>query len=221
MITTSTVEWSPGRTVTLRHLEGHRQPAVLLAHGAGVDQDHPMQVAVRDAIAAAGFPVVTFNYPYKEEGRGRPDRADVLLDVHGRVAGRVREMHGSVALVGRSMGGRLGTMLAAEPYPYSGVVALAYPLHPVGKPGILRIEHLPLVRTEVLMVVGDRDPMCTMELYDEHVRHLPLITTKVIADGDHAFRVRASSGRTNEEAFDEVMESVLAFLDRLEEKANA
>ncbi len=221
MITTSTVEWSPGRTVTLRHLRGRRHPAVLLAHGAGVDQDHPMQVAVRNAIAEAGFPVVTFNYPYKEEGRGRPDRADVLLDVHGRVAGHVRELHGSVALVGRSMGGRLATMLAAEPYPYSGVVALAYPLHPVGKPDRLRIEHLPLVGTEVLMVIGDRDPMCTIELYDRHVRGLPLITTKVIEDGDHSFRVRTSSGRTNEDAFAEVMESVIGFLDRLEARADA
>lgn len=221
MITTTTVEWATGRTVTLRHLRGHRSPAVLLAHGAGVDQDHPLQVAVRDAIAGAGFPVVTFNYPYKEEGRGRPDRADVLLDVHGRVAGHVRELHGRVALVGRSMGGRLGTMLAAEPYPYSGVVALAYPLHPIGKPDRLRVEHLPLVRTEVLMVIGDRDPMCTMELYDEHVRDLPLIETHVVADGDHSFRVRKSSGRTTEEAFEEVMDAVIGFLGRLEEQAGA
>ncbi len=206
------VEWSPGRAVTVRVLVGDRAPVVLLAHGAGVDQDHPLQVRVRDGMADRGFGVVTFNYPYMEAGKGRPDRPDTLLACHQAVADRVRNEFGEVVLAGRSMGGRMGTMLAAGGYPTAGVIALAYPLHPIGKPERLRAAHLPEVDVPVLMVIGDRDPMCTMALYDEHVRGLPNVRTVVIIDGDHSFRVRKKMGRSNDEAHAEIMDAVEAFL---------
>ncbi len=210
---TAEVEWTPGRTVTVRVIDGDRLPVVLLAHGAGVDQDHPAQTSVRDGLATRGFGVVTFNYPYKEAGRGRPDRPDVLLACHRSVVEWVvGNVASRVVLVGRSMGGRIGTMLVAGDSPAAGAVALAYPLHPIGKPDRLRVEHLPAIRVPVLMVVGDRDPMCTMDLYDRHVRDLPHVATVVIRDGDHSFRVRRSSGRTNDEAREEVLDAVAAFL---------
>ena len=136
---TATVEWEPGASVTLRVLDRGSDTVVVLAHGAGVDQDHPLQVAVRDGIADRGFDVVTFNYAYTEKGSKRPDRTEKLLTVHRAVADWVHSrMEGTIVLAGRSMGGRMGTMLAAEGYPASRVIALAYPLHPIGKPERLR-----------------------------------------------------------------------------------
>lgn len=209
----TTVEWAPGETVTVRVVGGTRQPTVLLAHGAGVGQDHPLQVAVRDGIHDRGFGVVTFNYAYTEAGRKRPDPAEKLLAVHRAVGDWVRaEVSEDLVLAGRSMGGRMGTMLAADGYPARKVIALAYPLHPIGKPDRLRVEHLPDIRCPVLMVIGDRDPMCTMGLYDEHVRGLSNVTTAVIADGDHSFGVRKKMGRTAEEAQREVLDAVAEFL---------
>jgi predicted alpha/beta-hydrolase family hydrolase len=207
------VEWSPGNSVTVRHLEGERSPVVLLAHGAGVNQDHPLQVGVRDGISERGFGVATFNYPYTEAGKQRPDRSDKLLACHRAVADSVSEATArGIVLAGRSMGGRIGTMLAADGYPAVGLIALAYPLHPIGKPESLRVAHLSAITAPVLMVIGDRDPMCTMHLYDEHVRGLPNVTTRVIEDGDHSFRVRRKMGRTNEEARVEILDAVEAFL---------
>lgn len=213
---TRKVEWSPGRWVTARVVEGDRSPGVVLAHGAGVDQDHPHQLAVRDSLTEAGFGVVTFNYPYAETGSRLPDRTEVLLACHRAVLDTARVVFGTeVALVGRSMGGRMGTMLAAEGIEVAGVVALAYPLHPIGKPDKLRVDHLKSIPVPVLMVVGDRDPMCSMTLYDRHVRSLPSVTTVVIGDGDHSFRVRKRSGRTDAEARDEAIAAVVSFLGDL------
>lgn len=207
------VEWSPGNSVTVRFIDGERLPVVLLAHGAGVNQDHPLQVSVRDGITERGFGVATFNYPYTEAGKRRPDRSETLLACHRSVADWIHEATGAgVVLAGRSMGGRIGTMLAADGYPARGVIALAYPLHPIGKPETLRVAHLPAITAPVLMVIGDRDPMCTMHLYDEHVRGLPNVTTRVIEDGDHSFRVRRKMGRTDEEARTEILDAVEAFL---------
>lgn len=188
----------------------------MLAHGAGVDQDHPLQLAVRDGLTEAGFGVVTFNYPYAESGSRRPDRSDVLLSCHRSVLDMAREVLGPrIVLVGRSMGGRMGTMLAAEGAEVAGVAALAYPLHPIGKPDKLRVDHLAHITVPIVMVVGDRDPMCSMSLYDQHVRSLSNLTTIVIEDGDHSFRVRRRSGRTDGEARDEVIAAVVSFLEDL------
>ncbi len=215
MIHSQAVEWSPGRPVTIRVIDGEG-PTVLLAHGAGVDQDHRLQVAVRDGIAARGIRVVTFNYPYKEEGKGRPDHPNVLLACHRAVADVVRAtIDERLVLAGRSMGGRIGSMVAADGYPAVGAAALAYPLHPIGRTDRLRVAHLPAIEVPVLMVIGDRDPMCTMDLYDEHVRPLPNVTTVVVVDGDHSFRVRKKVGRTKEEAHAEVLDAVEAFVVRL------
>src|SRR5690606_7870624 len=101
---------------------------------------------------------------------------------------------------------------AAEDAPeIAGVVAYAYPLHPAGKPERLRVDHLGDIPCEVLMVIGERDTMCTPELYDRHVRPLPRISTHLLAGADHSWRVLKRSGRQPEDVFDEAAAATLAW----------
>ena len=80
MTKTVMIPWSGGE-VTGRLCDGS-STGVLLAHGAGTNQDHPMMVALRDGLASAGFTVLTFNYPYTERGVKTPDRAPKLIECH-------------------------------------------------------------------------------------------------------------------------------------------
>ena len=188
-------------------------PGVLLAHGAGTNQDHPMVVAIRDGLASGGFSTLTFNYPYTEAGKKRPDAPKRLLACHSAVAEWFRtEVDPNMVMAGRSMGGRIASMLAAEGEPCSGLILFSYPLHPAGRPEKLRKDHLPDIQVPVLSIVGTRDALATMHLYDRWVRPLPNFTTSEIADGDHSFRVRKASGRTNEDALAEVIDAAADWL---------
>lgn len=183
------IEWDDGESITaIVRSEGQRM--FLFAHGAGTDQHHPMITGVADALADAGHGVVTFNYPYTEAGRRAPDRAPKLLRCHAAVLDRVRRISDLEPIVGgRSMGGRMSTMLAVDRR-VGGVVCLAYPLHPAGKPDRLRIEHLPEVPAPMLFFQGSRDALSRPDLFDRHVRSLPTATVVDLEGADHSFRGR-------------------------------
>ena len=182
------VEWSTGKRVTTVDY-GSGDTVVVLAHGAGTDQRHQMVVGIALALASEGLRVVSFNYPYTEAGRRRPDRPETLLACHRAVLDRIRaESTGAIYLAGRSMGGRIGTMLAAEGAEVDGVVAYAYPLHPAGKPDTLRVEHLADIGVPMLCFQGSRDALSRSELYDVHLRPLPFVTTIDMPGADHSFR---------------------------------
>jgi predicted alpha/beta-hydrolase family hydrolase len=133
---------------------------VLLYPGAGSDSSHPSLRAIERAVAPVKC--VRADFPYRREGRRAPDRAPKLMAaVRQEIATLGR---GALVMGGRSMGGRVCSMVAAgadgEPPPakLAGLVLIAYPLHPPGKPDRLRVEHLPDVRVPCLFVSGTRDP---------------------------------------------------------------
>lgn len=167
-------------------IEGTGERGILLAHGAGTNQDHPVMVATRSALAAGGARVMTFNYPYSEAGRNRPDATARLLATHRAALSKLADRcPGGVFLAGRSMGGRMGTYLAAEGAELRGVICYGYPLHPPGKPDRLRVDHLASIRVPMLFFQGDRDALSRSDLFDRHVRSLPQV--KVIdLEADHS-----------------------------------
>lgn len=186
------VGWSGGSvTVRLREPDGGGgEPVVLLAHGAGTGQDHPLIVGLAEALAATGLAVATFAYPFTEVGRRRPDPPARLLEVHSTVLEWTATATGrQVVMAGRSMGGRMATMLAAEGAATVGLVLYAYPLHPAGRPDRLRVDHLPAVGVPMLFFQGSRDALSRPELFDRHVRPLPTVTVVDLDGADHSFRV--------------------------------
>jgi predicted alpha/beta-hydrolase family hydrolase len=175
-------------TVTGRLARGGKA-GVLLAHGAGTDQDHAGLVALRDGLAGSGLTVLTFNYRYTELGRKRPDSQPVLLATHRAARDYLENIVGGpVFLAGRSMGGRMGTYLAAAGEPCRGVICYAYPLHPPGRTDKLRADHLSSIQVPILFFQGTRDSLSRMDLFDEYVRPLPLATIEILEGADHSFR---------------------------------
>jgi predicted alpha/beta-hydrolase family hydrolase len=183
---TTTVRIGAGNDAVSGRLEGKGAKGILLAHGAGTNQDHPVVTATRSALAAGGVQVLTFNYAYSEAGRATPDSTERLLRVHrAALANLAARCEGGTFLAGRSMGGRIGTYLAAEGAEVRGVVCYGYPLHPPGKPERLRIDHLSSIRVPMLFFQGNRDALSRSDLFDRHVRSLPGATV-VDLEADHS-----------------------------------
>ncbi|MDH3500502.1 MAG: dienelactone hydrolase family protein [Acidimicrobiia bacterium] len=192
------------------------EPAVLLAHGAGTNQDHGSVVELRDGIAAAGHPVLTFNYPYTERGRGRPDRQEVLLDCHLAADAWLRaHIDVGVVYAGRSMGARMATILAAGGAEMAGLVLYAYPLHAAGKPDRLRTEHLRSIAVPMHFFAGTRDPLSRMDLFDQWIRPLPGAMVTIIKEGDHSFRVPKRTGVTRAEVIAGIVAATVDWIRHL------
>jgi predicted alpha/beta-hydrolase family hydrolase len=136
---------------------------LLLAHGAGAGQRHPYMAGTAERLRARGVTVVTFDFPYMENGKKLPDKGDALEAcfrvVYEAVRARAPE---SLFVGGKSMGGRIATQVAAKgEIAPAGLVLLGYPLHPPGKPTQRRDAHLPKVRPPMLFVQGTRDAFGT------------------------------------------------------------
>ena len=164
----------------------------VFAHGAGGAMDGPFMNRVALGIAAAEIRVVRFEFPYmsarrRGEKRGMPDRQPILLDCWRDV---VRELGGGGGLVigGKSLGGRMASMVADE-LAVAGLLCLGYPFHPPGQATKLRTAHLETLKTRALIVQGTRDTFGTQEDVATVVLS-PAIEVTWIAGGDHSFKPR-------------------------------
>lgn len=178
------IEWDGGEVSG--RLAGEGRDGILLAHGAGTNQDHQFMVLLRDGLAEAGHTVLTFNYPYTERGAKRPDRPERLISCHRGAASFLRGRVDRIFLAGRSMGGRIGTYAVAEGEPAHGLILYAYPLHPAGKPEKLRIEQFGDIHIPMLFFQGTRDALSRTELFDEHIRPLPNADVEVLEGAGHS-----------------------------------
>lgn len=197
--------------------DGPEGAAVLLvlAPGAGAPMDSGFMVETASAIAAEGIRVCRFNFPYQELGRKGPDRQDVLEGTYRAVVTALRPQTETLVIGGKSLGGRIASMVAAAGADVNGLVFLGYPLHPPGKPERIRKAHLPSIRVPMLFVEGTRDPFCPLDTL-ENVRQELTAPNEVVVidDGDHSFKVRKSSGRTTEEAWAEAADAVARWLKK-------
>lgn len=167
-------------------MAGEGSDGILLAHGAGTNQDHEFIVLLRDGLADAGHTVLTFNYPYTERGAKRPDRPEKLISCHVGAAEFLRAEVDRLFLAGRSMGGRIGTYVVAQGAQAEGLILYAYPLHPAGKPEKLRIEQFSDVDVPMLFFQGTRDALSTSKLFEEHIRPLPNADVEILDGAGHS-----------------------------------
>jgi hypothetical protein len=189
---------------------------IALAHGAGAAMDTPFMTAIATGLANHGFRVARFEFPYmaarRETGKKKPpDREPVLRATWLRVV----ELLGRDGLVigGKSMGGRIASLVADEAG-VAGLVCLGYPFHPVGKPDRLRVEHLAAIKTPTLIVQGERDLFGGREEVGWY-KLARGARVKWIKDGDHGFKPRKASGRTEAENWEAAIKEVVAFVKSL------
>jgi predicted alpha/beta-hydrolase family hydrolase len=181
-----TVDIPVADTQVTGRLLGSGDLGILLAHGAGTTQDHPFMVMLREGLAGAGHTVLTFNYRYSDRGSRRPDPTETLLQTHRAAADYLAPRVGALFLAGRSMGGRIGSHLAADGYPTAGLVFYAYPLHPAGKPDRLRVDHLPGITVPMLFFQGTRDALSRMDLFSRHLATLANADVEILEGASHA-----------------------------------
>ena len=210
MTETIKVEWDGGE-VTAR-LAGDGQNGVLLAHGAGTNQDHEFMVLLRDGLAAAGHTVMTFNYPYAERGAKGPDRPEKLISCHRSAAEALSGSVDNLFLAGRSMGGRIGTYVVAEGMPAAGLVLYAYPLHPAGKPEKLRIDQFPDIHIPLLFFQGTRDALARMELFEAHIRPLRNAEVEILEGAGHSPK---TGGWSYQSTVDRLVTGTTAWINRI------
>jgi predicted alpha/beta-hydrolase family hydrolase len=169
--------------------------------------------AVAKELRGRGLDVVRFNFPYSEKKSGRPDPMPVLQSCIKAVVGTVRGK--PVIIGGRSMGGRAASMLAAEGFAVDGLLLLAYPLHPAGKPEQLRDAHLPRITIPTLCLNGTRDTLCRRDLMEAVLPRLGANFNMHWLEGaDHSFHVLKSSGRTDADVMSEVGDTTHRWLTK-------
>jgi predicted alpha/beta-hydrolase family hydrolase len=169
-------------------------------------------VGLRQRLEAAGLAVATIDYPYRVEGRSRPDRFERLVSAHLEAFGWVEERAGTAPLlVGKSMGGRIGSHLeVAAP----GLVFFGYPLVAAGRTEPRPTSHL-VGRGPMLFIQGERDALAPQPLISAVVRALPQAAMEVIPGADHTFRTPRSLGVEPAAMLDRLAGLAIGWIDAL------
>jgi uncharacterized protein len=194
--------------------------AYVFAHGAGAGMTHASMEAIATGLAGRGIATLRYQFPYMEKGSKRPDPPAIAQAAVRAAVKEAAERCAGLPLFagGKSFGGRM-TSQAQAIKPLAGVrgiVFLAFPLHPVGKPSSERAKHLTDIKIPMLFLQGTRDPLAELELLGPVVKPLgSLATLHLVKEADHSFHVLARSGRNDREVMDEVLDAFAAWVDSI------
>ena len=207
---------------------------LLFAHGAGAGMKHPFMQGMAVRLAARGVATLRYHFPYLEAGKGRPDRAPVLVSTVRAAVRRARQVAEGLPLFagGKSLGGRMSSLAAAEggwrgepggahseeeaERTVMGIVFFGFPLHRPGEPSAERAEHLLEVKTPMLFLQGERDSLADLELLRPVLTSMgPRATLYVVEGADHGFHVPKSSGRNDDLVMDELADQTAAWIRRI------
>jgi predicted alpha/beta-hydrolase family hydrolase len=168
----------------------------IVAHGAGAGMEHPFMEGAAGGLVADGITAFRFNFPYTEEGRRTPDRPGLLREAWIAALDEAAARAGGLPLVvsGKSMGGRIVSMIAAErgkDFAARALVFFGYPLHAPGRVDKPRDEHLPFVRVPMLFIQGTEDSLANIAMIRTLVERLkPWARLHALEGANHSFRVR-------------------------------
>jgi predicted alpha/beta-hydrolase family hydrolase len=190
---------------------------LLLAHGAGAGMTHKHMAATADGLGARGIAVLRYNFAYMERGSKRPDNPPVAHAVVRAAVAHATKLAGGLPVFagGRSFGARMTSQAQGlEPLPgVSGLVFFAWPLHPPGKAGVERAEHLSSVKVPMLFLQGTKDEFAETALLQATVKSLGKRAKLHLVDhADHSFHVPAKSGRKDPDVMDEILDVAVKWM---------
>jgi len=195
---------------------GEASATLILAHGAGAPMDSDWMNDMAGRLAGLGVNVLRFEFPYMAQRRvdgvkRPPNPAPKLLDCWREVFALVRRhVAGVLAIGGKSMGGRMASLVADE-LGVDALVCLGYPFYAVGKPEKPRVEHLASLRTRALIVQGERDALGNREAVEGYLL-APGIEVFWLVAGDHDLKPLKVSGFTHADHLDSAAREVALFL---------
>ncbi|MBF6557913.1 MAG: dienelactone hydrolase [Acidimicrobiales bacterium] len=165
---------------------------LVLTPGASAGRDHPGLVAIDQAVTPLGIAVERVEFPGQAAKRRRPDPTEVCIRTVRtaalELADRLDVPIEQVAIGGRSMGGRMCSMAAAEGLEAAALVLVSYPLHPPGRPDRLRTAHFPELHLPCLFVSGRRDAFGTPLEFELETGAIPGPVSLTFVEGDHSLR---------------------------------
>jgi predicted alpha/beta-hydrolase family hydrolase len=207
-------------------------PVYLFAHGAGADMNSEFMNQVAEKIADKGIRVVRFNFPYmikrSADGKRRPpDRAPKLIEAYENV---IQQLNCPVVIGGKSMGGRMSSMLMTEnaqrekkdQLSILGSACLGYPFHAPKKDSKDRLDHLKQLTEPLLIMQGTRDALGNQEEVKGYIKEGKMnssINVSWLEDGDHDLKPRKASGFNHQQHIDSAVEQVADFIFKLSRKA--
>jgi predicted alpha/beta-hydrolase family hydrolase len=197
---------------------------LVLAHGAGAGMEHPAMQSVAAGLTRRGIATLRYQFPYMEAKSRRPDPPPLCHATVRAAVAQAARLAPDLSLFagGRSFGGRMTSQAQAQAAlaGVRGLVFLAFPLHPAGRPGTDRAAHLRDVAIPMLFVQGTRDELADFELLRPLVQSLGAhATLHALEDADHSFHVPARSGRNDAQIRDEALDAACAWLDGLRGEA--
>lgn len=218
---TLTLDLPNGETVSALWQAPPAPGAVLsLAHGAGAGMTHRHMAAIADGLEARGVATLRFQFPYMEKGGKRPDQPPIAhATVRAATAEAARRAGGAPLFAGgRSFGGRM-TSQAQALAPLKdvrGLVFFAFPLHPAGKPGVERADHLAEVAVPMLFLQGTADTLAQFDLLGPVVSGLGERATLIVAESaDHSFHIPVRTGRKDAEVLDHLLDGAADWITRI------
>ena len=179
---------------------------LVLNHGAGGGIDAPDLVALAEDLPRQGISVVRVEMPWRVAGRKLAPRPQVLDECLMAVGGSLRTRT-PLVVGGRSAGARAAARCARE-LGASGLLALAFPLHPPGRPERSRLAELESAGVSTLVVQGERDPFGRPEEFP------PDLDLTVVPSADHGFHVPKRGDVTPEDVRGILAEAVLEWVVR-------
>ncbi len=193
---------------------------LVLAHGAGAGMDHPVMEAIAQHLADQHLATFRYQFPSMEKGSRRPDSKPTALATVRAAVSEAARVAGDLPIVagGKSFGGRMTSLAAADAQLPSvrGLVFLGFPLHPAGKPGTDRADHLSQVGVPMLFLQGTRDQLADLDLLRPICRELPQQPTLHIVEGaDHSFHVLKRSGRSDRDVLEEIARATAGWVEGL------
>ena len=185
----------------------------VLAHGAGAGMRHPFLETFARALAERDVATLRYQFPYMERRASRPDPPAVAAAAVRAAAAEAARLAPGLPLVAgvKSFGGRMtSTAQAEEPLPgVRGLVFLGFPLHPPGRAGDQRAEHLAQVQVPMLFLQGTRDDFADLTLLKPLIKRLgQRATLHLVEGGDHSFHVLKRSGRTDADVMGEIADAI-------------
>lgn len=201
-------------------------PVLILAHGAGAPADSSFMTELVGGLCRQGVTTVRFEFPYmrkrREDGKKRPpDRQPVLLQCFEQVITGLAEgalAHRPLFIGGKSMGGRMASVLAAEAGlegRFRGTVCFGYPFHPPGKPDRWRTAHFGAFWCPVLVVQGTRDPFGKREEVAAQMPPCPGVDLFWLEGGDHDFKPLARQDESHSMMLEQAARAASRFMHSL------
>ena len=208
-----------GKVSSILLLPEKAKALIVLSHGAGAGMEHSFMEALAKKLAEHDIGTLRFNFAYMEKGGGPPDRPKKAHQVIAAAISKALNYSEGLTLLagGKSFGGRMMSQMAAAGTlkDVKGVIYFGFPLHAPGKPGTERAAHLSDIKIPQLFVQGTRDTLAKIDLIKAVAKRLKKASLAIIDGGDHSFKMLKRSGKTQEDAIEEIAKASEKFIDKL------